>query len=88
MESQIKIWIVVENLDINTSSGAQANMAMILNLRACGYALKVFHYSKKTILIDGVDCITIPERKLNVIYICSKIQQKLQKWTNGISIAI
>ena len=43
------ILVVIESLDPNHSSGIKGRLALISNLKDCGYTLKVYHYSRKEI---------------------------------------
>ncbi|GIZ07454.1 UDP-glycosyltransferase [Flavobacterium sp. UMI-01] len=81
----MKILIVVESIDINANSGSKANVALIQNLHKAGYDLKVYHYSQKTISLEGISCILIKEQKWNLVYLLSKLQVRFRMLT-GINI--
>lgn len=68
-----KILIVSESIDLNDSSATKGRVALIQNLKRSGYELKVYHYTRKHITIDGIDCVAIPERKVTFFYILSKV---------------
>ncbi len=74
------ILIVVESIDVEDSSGAKACVALIRNLKQCGYALKVFHYTRRDITLSGIECIAIPEKKWTIWYLLSKAQLILKRW--------
>jgi len=74
-----EILIIAESIDIDDSSGSKVNVALIKNLAAIGYHLKVLHYTRKEILINNVRTIAIKERKSNLNYFLSRSQRILQR---------
>ena len=74
------LFIVVESLDINKSSGAKANFALIQNLASLGYKIKVLHYSKKHVQLKGVKLVEINENKFSLLYILSRFQRVISRW--------
>ncbi|TDY11778.1 UDP-glycosyltransferase [Meridianimaribacter flavus] len=70
-----KILIVVESIDVNSSSGAKGRMSLIKSLIALGYGVKILHYTRKNIEIEGVDCISIKELKYNLLYVLSRTRR-------------
>lgn len=74
-----KILLVVESIDINDSSGSKANVALIESLHSLGYTINVLHYSRKEIHLQGVNCISIKERKSNFLYLLSRGQRVFQR---------
>ena len=77
-----RILIIVDSIEANSSSGAKANVALISNLKEAGCNLKVYHYSKKTIQLDGVECIKIQENKFSIFYLLSRLQRLFTRITN------
>ncbi|WP_272023347.1 UDP-glycosyltransferase [Olleya namhaensis] len=77
----VKILVVSESIDIEDSSGSKVNVALILNLAKLGYDVKVLHYSRKNIELDGVTCVSIPEIKFSINYILSRFQRVFQRVT-------
>ncbi|WP_289045550.1 UDP-glycosyltransferase [uncultured Olleya sp.] len=75
------ILIISESIDIDDSSGSKVNVALILNLAALGYDVKVLHYSRKDIKLDGVTCVSIPEIKFSINYLLSRFQRVFQRVT-------
>ena len=75
-----KILVVVESLDVNDSSATKGRVALIKNLKACGYELKVYHYTRRDIALQGIDCVSIPEKKRTIWYWLSKIQLVIKRW--------
>lgn len=73
------ILIVVDSLDVNASSGARANFAIVRNLAEQGFNVRVLHYSRREIAIEGVTSVCIPERKFNILYYLSRGQRVLQR---------
>ncbi|WP_372744875.1 UDP-glycosyltransferase [Lutibacter sp.] len=76
-----KILIILDSIDVNDSSGSKANVALIQNLQALGYRLKVVHYTLKEIQLNGVECVAISERKFNLMYFLSRTQRVLTRLT-------
>ena len=74
--------ILVDSIEVNSSSGAKANVALINNLKNAGSNLKVYHYSKKTIQLSGIECIKIQENKFSVFYLLSRLQRVFTRITN------
>lgn len=74
MSTSLKILIVADTLDVDASSGAKTSLALVESLIACGYDLKVLHYSRKEIPIDKTTTISIKEKKSSIYYLLAKIQ--------------
>jgi glycosyltransferase involved in cell wall biosynthesis len=75
-----QILIVVDSIDVNDSSGSKANVALIKNIVAIGYNVKVLHYTRKAIMLDDISCISIPEKKYNMFYLLSRMQRVIQRY--------
>lgn len=75
-----KILIVVESINIEDSSGSKANVALIRNLHTAGYELKVYHYSRKEVQLDNIECINIKERRRNLIFLLSRVERYTRKY--------
>lgn len=73
-----RILVVVENIDVNKSSGAKANVALIKNLALCGYKVHVLHYTLKQIEIEGVECVSIKEIRSSSNFIASRLERLLR----------
>lgn len=71
----MKILVVVDSINVNDSSGSKANVALIQNLAACGFDVKVLHYTQKQIALTGTTCICIPEKKWNFLYLLSRTER-------------
>jgi len=76
-----KIGVVVDSIDVNDSSGSKANVALILNLKKAGFEVKVFHYTQQEIHLSGIECVAIPERKTNVMFLLSRLERIFTRWT-------
>ncbi len=76
-----KILIVSESIDLNDSSATKGRVALIQNLKRSGYKLKVYHYTRKNIKIEGIDCVAIPEKKATLFYVLSKIVLVIRRLT-------
>lgn len=75
-----ELLVVVDSIDVNDSSGSKANVALIKNIVAIGYSVTVLHYTKKDIILNGVKCISIPEKKYSVFYFLSRLQRIIQRY--------
>lgn len=76
-----KIVVVVDSIDVNDSSGSKANVALIENLHKIGCELLVLHYTQKNIHLNAIECISIPERKWNVLFLLSRMQRYFTRFT-------
>lgn len=76
-----KILVIVDSIDVNDSSGSKANVALIQNLAACGFDVKVLHYTQKQIALTGTTCICIPEKKWNFLYLLSRTERLFTRIT-------
>jgi hypothetical protein len=75
-----KLFIVVESIDINKSSGAKGRFALIQNLTLLGYKVKVLHYSRKDIELEGAELVEIEEKKFSLFYFLSRFQRVVSRW--------
>ncbi|MDI1256461.1 MAG: UDP-glycosyltransferase [Flavobacterium sp.] len=71
--------MITDSIDIEDSSGSKANVALIANLRKAGFEITVYHYTRKNILLDGINCYSIPEIKFSLNYFISRAQRILQR---------
>jgi len=76
----IKIFIVAESIDAEDSSGTKGRIALIQNLKIIGYDIKVFHYSRKHIKLDGIDCIAIKENRRSVLFFLSRLERYFRNY--------
>ncbi|MFV8342097.1 UDP-glycosyltransferase [Flavobacterium sp. XS2P39] len=77
-----KIVIITESIDKNDSSCSKGNIALIENLKKCGFDIKVYHYTRKNITLMGIDCRPIKEIKWSFNYLLSRTQRILQRNLN------
>lgn len=75
-----KILIIAESIDVEDSSGSKANVALIKNLKKAGYHLKVYHYTRKDIQIEGIECISIDEDRRSLFFFLSRAERYLRYW--------
>lgn len=75
----MNIIVVVDSINIEDSSGAKANVALIQNLKKSGFKVLVYHYSRKEIHLEGITCVAIKEIKLSFMYFLSRAQRELSK---------
>ena len=76
----MRILVVSESINVEDSSGSKVNVSMIKNLFAAGYQVKVLHYTRKPISIEGIDCVEIKERKRSINYFLSRGQRIIQRY--------
>lgn len=74
-----RIFVVAESIDVEDSSGTKGRVAFINNLVKLGYPVRVIHYTRKNIHIDGVECINIKEIKFSLNYLLSRTQRVIQR---------
>jgi glycosyltransferase involved in cell wall biosynthesis len=77
----MKILIVAESIDIEDSSGSKANVAMIKSLSQAGFLLKVMHYTRKEIQLEGINCTAIPENRRSFFFFLSRFQRLFSRAT-------
>lgn len=75
----MKILVIVDSINVEDSSGSKANVALITNLAAAGFDVLVYHYTQKSIQLEGVSCYSIPELKYNMLYFLSRLQRILTR---------
>ncbi|WP_246054132.1 MULTISPECIES: glycosyltransferase family protein [Antarcticibacterium] len=73
-----KILVVVESINVEDSSGSKANVAMIKNLHKAGFDLKVYHYTRNDLKINGVPCYAIPEKRRSSLFFLSRIERYIR----------
>jgi hypothetical protein len=56
------------------------NVALIKNLSQSGYNPVVFHYSKKDVNFENIECYSIKENRRNLLFILSRIERYLRKY--------
>ncbi len=76
----MKVLVLCESLDENDSSGAKGRIGLLESFVQAGYEVTALHYSQKDIHINGVDCISVKERKDSILYILSRVQRLLYRW--------
>ncbi|WP_397303655.1 UDP-glycosyltransferase [Nonlabens ulvanivorans] len=80
MSQSLKILVLAENLDINASSAAKGRLSLIRNLLKSDVAIKVLHYSRQEISIEGCKSVSIKEKK-SIYYFLGKLVILLQRFT-------
>jgi len=81
MLTKKKILIISESLDVNDSSGTKGRVALIKNLIKEEFELKVYHYTRKEINLEGIDCEAIKEQKFTCWYLLAKVQLVIKRIT-------
>ncbi|WP_313803837.1 UDP-glycosyltransferase [Flavobacterium sp.] len=76
-----RILVVAESIDVSDSSGTKGRVALIKNLHELGYQLRVCHYTKKEIQLEGIECIQIKELKWSLNYILSRSERIFTRLT-------
>ena len=77
--SKNNILVITDSIDVNDSSASKGRVALINNLVKIGYHITVLHYTRKNIELDGVKCISIPEKKYNFLFVLSRLQRLTQR---------
>lgn len=75
------ILVIAESIDVNATSGAKANVALINALLLCNYSVTVLHYTRKEIQLSQINCINIKENKKSLNYYLSRAQRVYQRVT-------
>jgi hypothetical protein len=75
---QKKILVVAESIDVEDSSGTKGRIALIKNLHKIGYDLRVYHYTRKEILLPGITCIAIKEKRRSVLFFLSRLERYIR----------
>ncbi|OIQ22837.1 MAG: hypothetical protein BM549_06475 [Lacinutrix sp. MedPE-SW] len=81
MNIKNNILVIAESIDVNATSGAKANVALINALLLCNYTVTVLHYTRKNILLPHINCINIKENKSSLYYFLSRAQRVFQRIT-------
>jgi glycosyltransferase involved in cell wall biosynthesis len=79
-DTTAKILVLVESLDVDDSSGTKGRVALIHSLVNSGYEVTALHYSQKQIALEGVECISVKERKGGYLFFFSRVQRLLYRW--------
>ena len=74
-----KIIFIAESIDKNDSSCSKCNVAMIQNLKATGFDVIVYHYTRRNITLKGIDCRPIKEIKWSLNYLLSRTERVFQR---------
>lgn len=82
ISDSLKILVVAESLDVNSGSGAKANMVLIKNLINAGFNLKVFHYTRQNIFLPASNAYSIPEKRRSVLFILSRVERYIRNLLN------
>ncbi|MFV8839672.1 UDP-glycosyltransferase [Salinimicrobium soli] len=73
-----KILIISESIDVEDSSGTKGRVSLIRNLHKAGFKIKVLHYTRKEIHLDGIPCVAIREKRRSFYYFLSRIERHLR----------
>ena len=74
-----KILVLTESITINDSSGAKANIALVLNLIQLGHSLKVYHLDTSNPIIDGVETLALSRNKTSAFYWLARLKTFFSK---------
>lgn len=77
----MKIIVIAESIDVNDSSGSKANVALIKNLHRAGFELKVYHYTRKKLVLDDIPCVEIPENRKSLLFFLSRLERYTRYYT-------
>jgi len=75
-----KILIVVESIDVDDSSGSKANVALIKNLAEAGFPIAVYHYTRKNVKIENIECYAIKENRNSFLFLLSRTERYFRKY--------
>ncbi len=78
VELKNKILVVVESIDVEDSSGSKANVALIKNLHKAGFDLRVYHFTRKEILLEDIPCFAIKENRSSLVFFLSRGERLLR----------
>lgn len=81
MQNNSSILIVAESIDVNDSSASKGRVALIQNLHKSGFQIKVYHYTRKQLSLEGIPCVAVKEQKATAAYFLSKMQLTLKRLT-------
>lgn len=77
-----KILIVSESIDVEDSSGTKGRVALIRNLNKSGFDLRVYHYTRKEIQLEGIPCVSIRENRRGFLFLLSRFERHLRHKLN------
>ena len=78
-----RIVFIAESIDTNDSSCTKCNVALIKNLKAIGYEIIVYHYTRyKVDELQDIDCRPIKEIKFSTNFFLSRLQRVLSRKFN------
>jgi len=80
---RLNFLVICESIDVEDSSATKGRLSLIKNLVNVGHQVKVYHYTRKDVYLDEIECVRIREQKTSFVFILSKIQRllwKLFKW--------
>ncbi|WP_089663890.1 hypothetical protein [Christiangramia echinicola] len=79
MNSQVKnLLIVAESIDVEDSSGTKGRVALIDNLHKAGYNLRVYHYTKKIISLEGIKTYPLKENRRSLLFLLSRLERHIR----------
>lgn len=78
-QNQKSVLVITESIDINDSSGTKGRVALIKNLQKIGCEVKVLHYTRRNIDLEGINCVSIKENKF-LLYIFSRIRRVFNRY--------
>lgn len=73
-----KILVVAESIDLEDSSGTKGRVALIKNLHKAGFELLVYHYTRKDIQLDGIQCVVINENRGSLLFFLSRAERQIR----------
>lgn len=74
-----KILIISESIDVEDSSGTKGRVALIHNLKRIGCELKILHYTRKDVTLNGISTIAIKENRSSFNFFLSRTERHLRK---------
>lgn len=80
MKERPSILVVLESIDIDDSSGTKGRLALIQNLIEIGYQLKILHYTRRDVSLNGIETISIREKKMSLNYVLSRLRRLINRY--------
>ena len=72
------ILVVVESIDVDDSSGSKANVALIRNLAKAGFTLRVYHYTRKEVLLERIETSSLKENRKSLLFFLSRLERYIR----------
>ncbi len=78
LPAQKKILVIAESIDVEDSSGTKGRVALIKNLHKSGFDVRVYHYTRKEIQLQGIACVAIKEKRWSALFFLSRLERYMR----------